>query len=76
MYNDIRSTARTSTLSIIFNIALKLLVNEICQKKKKGIDALGWVEISKTISNYIGYESIPGKLQKNNGKKNLNKIMQ
>lgn len=46
------------------------------KKKKKGIDALGWVEISKTISNYIGYESIPGKLQKNNGKKILNKIMQ
>lgn len=46
------------------------------KKKKNGIDALGWVEIRKTISNYIGYESIPGKLQKNNGKKNLNKIMQ
>ena len=53
MYNNIRSTARTSTLSVVFNIALKLFVNEICQKKKKkGIDALGWVEISKTISNY------------------------
>ena len=47
------------------------------KKKKKGIDALGWVEISKTISNYRGYESISGKLQKNNGKTNLNnKIMQ
>ena len=78
MYNNIRSTARTSTLSVVFNIALKLFVNEICQKKKKkGIDALGWVEISKTISNYRGYESISGKLQKNNGKTNLNnKIMQ
>lgn len=77
MYNNIRSTARISTLSVVFNITLKLLVNEICQKKKNGIDALGWVEISKTTSNYRGYESISGKLQKNNGKTNLNnKIMQ
>lgn len=77
MYNNIRSTARISTLSVVFNITLKLLVNEICQKKKNGIDALGWVKISKTTSNYRGYESISGKLQKNNGKTNLNnKIMQ